>query len=531
MKILTAAQMAEVDRLTTERYKIPSLLLMENAGRSLADELERAARNLNRKRVLVLCGKGNNGGDGLVVARYLFLRGARPEILMFGEPDKIRGDPLVNWEIVRSLGLPIHVLSSAESSREFLRQLDPCDIVVDALFGTGLTKPVGGEFVEAVEWINRAAEHGFVAAVDIPSGLFADSPEIPGPAVNANLTVTFSALKLALVMPPAADRAGKVVVAPIGSPPALLENPDYKMSLIDGALARKAVPPRPRDSHKGSYGHLFIVAGSRGKSGAALMTGLAALRSGAGLVTVCMPESLQHDVVGKVPELMTESLPETSEGTADLSAAGKVLGFLGQADALVIGPGMTTNDSTRELIRKLVHESPVPVVIDADGLNAFASRPQDLRNGKGQPLAITPHPGEMARLMAATIGEVQKDRLKTARDFAQSQNCFVVLKGFQTVVSGPEGHIFINSTGNPGMATGGSGDILSGIVGRFVAGWVRKFKGKDLLALAEYLSAAVYFHGLAGDLAAAEKGEESMIATDLLPHLPEAFKKGIKGDQ
>ena len=530
MKILTAAQMAEVDRLTTEKYKIPSLLLMENAGRSLADELEKACRNLFRKRVLIFCGKGNNGGDGLVVARYLALRGARPEILVFAEPDKIRGDPLINWEIARSLDLPIHVLSSPESSRAALSKLNTCDVVVDALFGTGLTKPIGPEFVEAVEWINQAAASGFVASVDIPSGLFADSPEVPGPAVNAHLTVTFSALKLALVVPPAADRAGKVVVAPIGSPPALFENPDYKMNLIDSALARKAAPPRERDSHKGSYGHLYIVAGSRGKSGAALMTGLAALRSGAGLVTVCMPEGLQHDVVGKVPELMTESLPETSEGTADLAGAAKVLSLLEQADALVVGPGMTTNDSTRKLIRKLIHDSPVPVVVDADGLNAFASRAEDLRNEKGQPLAITPHPGEMARLMGITIDEVQKDRLKTARDFAESRQCFVILKGFQTVVASPMGHVFINSTGNPGMATGGSGDILSGIVGRFVSGWLRKYRGKNLLSLAEYLSAAVYFHGLAGDLAAAEKGMESMIATDLLPHLPEAFKEVKRGD-
>jgi len=259
------------------------------------------------------------------------------------------------------------------------------------------------------------------------------------------------------------------------------------------------------------------------------MTGLAALRSGAGLVTLWLAESLQHDVVGRFPELMTESLPETREGTIDRLAAEKIFASLGQADALVIGPGVTTQDATREAVREIVQRSTVPVVLDADGINAYSSDAASLRNEKGQAVIITPHPGEMARLLGRTIGDVQKSRLTTAAECAEKHHCFAILKGYQTVIASPNGQIFINSTGNPGMATGGSGDILAGMVGRFVAGWNRKYHGVDMQSLSDYLSAAVYLHGLAGDLAAEEKGEESMIATDIIPHLPAAFNRVLRG--
>jgi NAD(P)H-hydrate epimerase len=254
------------------------------------------------------------------------------------------------------------------------------------------------------------------------------------------------------------------------------------------------------------------------------MTGLAALRSGAGLVTLWLPNSLQRDIVGKVPELMTEFLPETDAGTSDSAGAEAVLSQLGQADALVIGPGLTQERRTGDLIRRLVRESRVPVVLDADGINAFASHPENLKNQEGLPVIITPHPGEMARLLGRTILSIQKSRMETARHCAAAHGCHVILKGFQTVVGTPTGRLLINSTGNPGMATGGTGDILAGMVGRFTAAWCRRFKGVDLGVLAEYLAAAVYLHGLAGDFAAGEKGEDSLIATDLLTHLPAAFK-------
>lgn len=525
MKILTAAQMAEVDRLTTERYFIPSILLMENAGRSFVDELGKAYPKLKNKRIVILCGRGNNGGDGFVAARYLALRGAKPSILLFADPEKLRGDARTNWQIANAMELTIQILPTAASARACLRKAVIPDVIVDALFGTGLAKPIGRDFRPVVEWINKASSTAFVAAVDIPSGISANSAVVPGPAVKANLTVTFSAMKLAHIVPPASDFAGKLVLVPIGSPPVLFENPEYRMNLIDPDQVRRALPRRARDSHKGTFGHVYVVAGSRGKSGAALMTGLAALRSGAGLVTLWLPQSLQRSVVGKFPELMAEFLPETKEGSLAKAGADKVITQLKQADALVLGPGLTTHPSTRKLTWELVRRSPVPVVLDADGINAFVPPAEPLRNEEDQPLIITPHPGEMSRLIGKTTSQVQKNRLETALHYAARHRCYVILKGFQTVIATPAGEIYINRTGNPGMATGGTGDILAGMIGRFVAGWKCDSGRAGKADLADYLSAAVYLHGSSGDLAAEKDGAESLIATDLLKYLPQAIKE------
>ena len=525
MKILTSKQMGEVDRLTTERYRIPSILLMENAGRSVAEEIEKACPGINGKKIAVLCGRGNNGGDGFVVARYLALRGASPAILLFSGPEKLKGDALVNFEIAREMGLQIRILDSTAAAKSCLRKESCPAIIVDALFGTGLSKPVGADFRPVIEWINRSFPRAFIVAVDIPSGIMADSAEVAGTAVKAHLTVTFSALKPAHVLPPASDHAGKVVLAPIGSPPALFNSPEYRLNLVDGEQVRKALPVRARDDHKGSFGHIYVVAGSRGKSGAALMTGFAALRSGAGLVTLWLPRNLEKSLVGKYPELMTEVLPETEEGTSDRAGSEKLIALLAQMDALVLGPGLTTHPSTQRLTWELVRRSPVPVVLDADGINAFIPPAEPLRNEAGQPVVITPHPGEMARLMGKKIAHIQKNRLDAAREYAETRRCYVVLKGFQTVVATPDGELFINNTGNPGMATGGTGDILAGMMGRFVAGWKKQAARDGKAKLADFICAAVYLHGLAGDLAAEVEGMESLTATDLLTHLPGAFKK------
>jgi len=524
MKILTAKQIAEVDRLSTDIYQIPSLLLMENAGRAVVDEITDASGNVEGLRVVLFCGKGNNGGDGLVAARHLAVRGARPEVVLLSDPTGYRGDALANWQMVHAMGIPVRVMENHAPARKFLRTLEGGPVVVDALFGTGLSKPIGPDLRPVVDWINGARSRATVVSVDIPSGLFADSTVVPGPAVQAHRTVTFTALKLALVVPPASDRAGQVRVAPIGSPPALLENSEYRLDLIDAPLVRRVLPRRARDSHKGDYGHLFVIAGSRGKSGAALMTGHAALRSGAGLVTLLLPASLQREIVGRIPELMSEALPETAERTLATSALDPILSNLERADAVVIGPGLTTQSATRGLVRDVVRRSPVPIVLDADGINAFAAKPEDLRNDLGQAVSITPHPGEIARLLGSRISDVQRNRREVAQAASREYGFITVLKGFQTVVAAPDGRVMINSSGNPGMATGGSGDILAGMAGRFAAGWRRKFHGSDFLALTHHLAAAVYLHGLAGDIAAREKGEESLLATDLLPCLPAAFK-------
>lgn len=526
MKILSAKQMAEVDRLTTERYRIPSILLMENAGRSVADEIEKARPDFRASSILVVCGRGNNGGDGFVVARYLVLRGARPSVILLSEPEKLKGDALTNYEIAREMGVPIRAFPPGEARSQLRKEAAP-DIIIDAIFGTGLSKPVGADFRPVVDWINRQGARSFVVAVDIPSGIMADSPEVAGPAVRARLTVTFSALKLSHVAPPAADYAGKVVLAPIGSPPALFDNPEYRLNLIDREQVRRTVPPRRRDSHKGSFGHVTVVAGSRGKSGAALMTGHAALRAGAGLVTLWLPNTVEKSLAGRCPELMTEVLPETNEGTSDRSGAERLIASLQEKDALVLGPGITTHPSTQRLVWELVKRSPVPVVLDADGINAFVPPAEPLRNELGQPLVITPHPGEMARLIGKKTADVQRSRIEIARDYAALQRCHVVLKGFQTIIASPEGDLYINPTGNPGMATGGTGDILSGMVGRFAAAWKLQAGSDNALGLSEFICAAVYLHGLAGDLGIQEQGMESLTATDLLKYLPAAFKSTL----
>jgi hydroxyethylthiazole kinase-like uncharacterized protein yjeF len=525
MKILTVVQIGEVDRLTTDRYLIPSLLLMENAGRSVVDELEAACPGLYDKRIAIFCGRGNNGGDGFVVARYLTLRGASPTILLFSAPDKLRGDAKVNWDIVNAMGLQVAVLPTVAEAKSFLRKMPFQDVVVDALFGTGLSKPVDSNFRPVVEWINNVSSRAFVAAVDIPSGIMADTHSIPGPAVRADMTVTFSALKLAHVLPPALDAAGRVVLARIGSPAELFENPEYRLNLVDEIQVRKTLPQRPRDSHKGKFGHVYVVAGSRGKSGAALMTGLAALRSGAGLATLWAPESLQRDFVGKFPELMTESLPETEDGTSAHAGAGKVLKWSKNVESLVVGPGLTTHPDTQKLVWDLVQRSPVPVVLDADGINALATAAGPLKNRLKQPIVMTPHPGEMARLAGIKTSEVQDRRLETACECAGQLQYYVVLKGFRTVIATPKGDVYINPTGNPGMATGGTGDVLAGMIGRFIAGWNLNRKNPGCPELVDFLCAAVYLHGLAGDLAAESMGEESLVATDLLGYLHQAFRK------
>jgi len=521
MKILKAHQMAEVDRLTTERFHIPSILLMENAGRAVTDELERVCPDLSQKKVLVICGTGNNGGDGLVVARHLVSRGFRPEVWILGDPSRFRGDALANWQIFQQLEVPFKVLSDTRQRNRLLGRTRPPEVIIDALFGTGLSKPIGADLRRAVDWVNSARNRSLIMSVDIPSGIFADSAEVPGPAIQADHTVTFTAPKPALIFPPAADRAGKVTVAPIGSPLSLLDHPDYGMELVDSALVRRVLPARRRDSHKGSYGHVFALAGSSDKSGAALMTGIAALRSGAGLVTLMLPVSLRKYLIGKVPEIMCVWLPETGDGTSDASAGPRVLEQLSQADVVVIGPGLSTNPSTRQLVRQTVRKAPVPVILDADGINAFAGSPEALVNEQGHPIAITPHPGEMARLLGRKIAGIQRSRLQTAQEFSRTRGMFTVLKGFQTVVGTPGGRLLINPTGNPGMATGGTGDILAGMAGRFAAAW--KLSGSAPESLGDYLAAAVHLHGLAGDLAAARKGEEGLAAMDLVDHLPGAF--------
>ncbi|HKY06231.1 MAG TPA: NAD(P)H-hydrate dehydratase [Blastocatellia bacterium] len=529
MKVLTADQMREVDRLTTEAFKMPGLLLMERAAASVVEAIERGFAPLVGKSVLVVCGRGNNGGDGAAVARLLREKVDSVDLLLLGRAADARGDARTNFEIARTLAAEGGRLRLVEiDSLDNLRQEFDArahDLIIDAIFGTGLSRPATGIFEEAINLINRRSAGSSIVAVDIPSGLAADSPQLIGPAVRAHLTVTFTAPKIASVLPPASDYSGALRVAMIGSPDELVTSSGSRLTLTErDTIAHWLVRSR-RSPHanKGSVGRVLIVAGSRGKTGAAALAGEAALRAGAGLVTVASAESVQPVIASLVtPECMTESLAETTAGTVAREAADKIFELAGARDVVAVGPGLGSGqESTRELVRALVVKRERPTVIDADGLNSLAPWPEELRGTKEAPLILTPHPGEMSRLIDKQVPEVLERGVEVARDLARSRELIVVLKGSRTLIAAPDGEVYINPTGNAGMATGGTGDVLTGIIAAFVA------QGPDDPVAA--VRAAVYLHGLAGDRAASLVGTRAMIASDISRHLGEAFIE-IGGD-
>lgn len=495
MKILTPEQVREVDRLSTEKYGIPNLILMENAGMRVTEVLEGQFENLAELTIAILCGKGNNGGDGFVVARQLIQKGCFPFVFLFAAEEDVKGDAKINLNILKALGYPpTIVVSDHDWSEEKLELLD-ADIIVDALLGTGVRKPVEGLYRTVIESLAEDFPRADIVSVDVPS-----------PGVQADITVTFSALKPSLVLYPECEDAGDVILADIGNPPDLLESENHKLNLIEP----HELPERVMDSNKGTFGRVLIIGGSRGKSGAAAMAGQAALRTGAGLVTVATAESVLPTIAVTMPELMTEALSETSEGTI---ANQSVSSLMRDKTVVAIGPGMTTYPETSAFIRRVGSECRVQMVIDADGLNALIGFEGDLGGA-----VLTPHPGEMARLIEKHVDYVTANRIDVASDFARRRNAYVVLKGHRTVVAAPDGTAYINPTGNPGMATGGTGDILTGMIAGILA-------QEHLGAFIERLCLAVYLHGAAGDLAAEELGEESVVATDLLRFLPNAWRE------
>jgi NAD(P)H-hydrate epimerase len=531
MKVLTVEQMREADRLTTERYGIPSLQLMENAGAGVADYLEHNFSDLATRNIVVLCGKGNNGGDGMVVARRLREAGAAPRVFLFADPAAIRGEAATNLQRWQQGGGELRVVTSAEAWAAARVDLDLADLVVDALLGTGVKGRVEGLLASAIEGINgwrekktgrvRGACRRVVMAVDMPSGLPSENEDYGGPVVRADATVTFTAPKVGQLLAPRADCVGHLTVHEIGTPRALLDD-DSKLKLhwlepgefCGLPLVRKA------DANKGTFGHALIMAGSLGKSGAAVLGGRAALRVGAGLATVATPGNVLPIVAAGMPELMTARLLSTEEGTASMrNLDGEHFAQIEQGKSvLAMGPGLSTQTETQEFIRAVLETTSLPVVLDADGLNAFAGRAGELGTRKAELLAITPHPGEMARLLDSTVRDVQAKRLEVALDAAERWRAHVILKGFHTILATPDGRAYVNTTGNPGMATGGTGDVLTGML----AGLTAEFGTKDWERV---LGLGVYLHGLAGDVAAEYVGQAPMVASDVIEALPEAWAR------
>jgi len=503
--LLTSSQMRALDKHAIDEIGIPGMVLMENAARSVIEEIEECFEDVEFLSVAVVCGPGNNGGDGFAIARHLHLRGADVDVFLVCDPKELKGDALTNYKLLEPIGLdPIPWNDDEEAS------LADYDLVIDALFGTGTVHKPEGRYLRAVEAINDSP--AFVIAVDVPSGVDATTGEVPGAAVFADVTVTFQCAKSGLVLPPGRDYAGDLVVAPISIPEKedVLAAAPFGMPEDDDVFER--LPVRPRDAHKGDFGNLLVIAGSRGMSGAARLVGMAALRTGAGLVKVAVPESVRAEVASYSPEIMTIGFPETEEGTISAAALETFKEYLAWADVVAIGPGLGQDEETAQFLKDVLRMCrATPMVIDADALNLIAAH--KLLKSVPKDAILTPHPGEFARLTAAQSESVQ-NRARSARDFAKDHHLTLLLKGAPTICFDASGFGMINPTGNPGLATAGTGDVLTGIVAALRA-----------QGLSSHASAWVgaYLHGRAADLAVEDVGEASLVAGDVIEYLPDAF--------
>lgn len=511
MKAVTAETMQGLDRQTIELYGVSGIELMERAGRHVAEIIKSRFSSSGNLAALIIAGKGNNGGDGFVVARLLADKGWRVTLLLVADVAALAGDAKANFDRIPS-SVKQHDFSSL-SAAEITGYLQDAAIVVDALFGTGLTKALSGIYADAVRLVNSCNRP--VVAVDMPSGVDATTGKVPGDAVKAVITVTFGAAKTGQFLYPGAEHVGELIVADIGIPSDLLDKAPF-IEIIDEEYASGLVRPRMRAAHKGSCGHCLIVAGSPGKSGAAAMAANSAMRSGAGLVTLAVPSVIHPVVEVKTTEAMTVPLPDTSTGSISLDSLRAVIKLLAGKDAMAIGPGLGLHGETGKVVREIVSLGEVPLVLDADALNIIARDMTCLQNSLAPALVLTPHPGEMARLSGASIEEVEADRVYAAMSFASANNCCLLLKGAGTVIAAPDGRAAINNSGNPGMASGGMGDVLSGVIVALLG------QGYDPFAAC---CLGAYCHGLAGDMAASEKGEMGLIATDVQEMLPYAFRR------
>ncbi len=530
MKALTAAEMQEVDRLTTERFAVPSHQLMENAGKSVAEVfLEQYTHRMSDPpgRVAVLCGKGNNGGDGFVVARYLKEEAEQVRVYLFAKPEELRGDAAKNFDRWQEQGGEVTVVQSAADWDKAWAEVSSAEVIVDALLGTGVRGAATGLIGPAIEDANRlsrgatAARPAWIVAVDTPSGLPSDGEAAAGPVIKAHWTVTFTAPKIGQLISPQAGCCGQLVVREIGSPAALVEEIGKGSLRWAGADEFAGMPLiRSAEAYKNSYGHLLLVAGSLGKTGAAVLAGQSALRGGAGLVTIAAPEPAQPIIAGVHPEYMTEALPATSEGTLAMGGirSGRLAEILKGMTVVAVGPGIGQPAETQEFIRSVVAETALPMVLDADGLNAFAGQGDLFQEKKTKFLVVTPHPGEMARLLGSSIAQVQQDRVKTASEAAKKWNTVVVLKGFHTIIAGPGGQVFVNTTGNPALAKGGSGDVLTGLLGALIA----QFGTEDFVRV---VALGVYLHGRAADLLSEQSDASGVLASEVAHAIPFARRK------
>ena len=512
MKVVTAAEMRQIDQDTIEDIGIPGIVLMETAGSAIVRAIEQ--HYPTAQRISILVGKGNNGGDGLVIARQLAHTGHDVYIFLVSPADSFTGEAAINLQIAKNLGLRIEAILGEKEA--WKRWMTNCELLVDAIFGTGLRGAVRDPIATFVDAINNLSTP--ILSVDLPSGLDADSGNPLGICVRADRTVTIGLPKRGLLVHPGAELAGKLEVVDIGFPTQVIDAQDIKVHWTTAAHASEWIPQRPPTSHKGSYGRVLVVAGSTGMTGAAALASEAALRVGAGLVTLAIPKSLNPILEGLLPEVMTLPLPETDAGSLSVSAASTLLEFAEQTKSvLAIGPGISQHPGTVALVRQLARENQEhklggQMVIDADGLNAIAQIPE-IMSFLDRETVLTPHPGEMARLTNTPVSTLEADRIRTAQTFANEQGVTLVFKGAPTVISEANGDVWINSTGNPGMGTGGMGDVLTGVIAGLMAQGLSSERAATL---------AVYIHGLAGDIVSERLGMPGLIASDVLKAVPEA---------
>ena len=513
MKIVTSAEMREIDRLSTEKHYIPALMLMENAGTAVAHFILR--QYPQAKRILVVCGKGNNGGDGFVAARKLQEAGKDVTTILLAASDEVKGDA---EKMLKLLPMEPACMRGPQKASAARHVFEETDVVVDAIFGTGFRPPLPELAAKVIEIVNSTKTP--VVSVDVPSGVDSNSFALDQAiACRGNAIVTFTALKPAIVF--GALTSGPIVVADIGSPEYLVSsNLGIEWNDPTAILAES----RRLNSNKGLYGHALIIGGSRGKSGAPTMASMAALRTGAGLVTCAVPGSILSIIAGEMPELMTESLGETSCGAIASDALDDAVlrQILERKNVVALGPGVGRDPQTVDAVRGFVANCSVPLVIDADGLNAFEGATH-LLDGSERMLVLTPHPGEMARLIGKSVAEIEANRIGIARQFAREHRLILVLKGWRTLIANPDGQIWVNTTGNPGLAKGGSGDVLTGMIAGMIAQYPQK--------IADAVRAAVYLHGLAADCALTQQTERTMLATDVVAALPQAFRLVQNADE
>lgn len=508
MILVTAQEMAELDRRTIEEIGLPGAVLMENAARGALAFFERVTPDLTRRRVVVLAGSGNNAGDGFVIARLLHGKGTWVRVVCLRPADRLRGDALLNYRILEKIGVrPFHWDEKEDFSSQF-SMVREADVIIDALLGTGLSSPVQGLYRDIIEAVNALQKP--VLAVDLPSGLDASTGKILGAAIRATATATFGLPKVGQRIGEGDVLVGTLHVVDIGIPPCVVASAGVTRWWLDEETCRRWLSPRPAETHKGRAGHVCLLAGSPGKTGAATLASLGAARVGAGLVTLFVPRSLNPILEVKLTEAMTLPIPETSEHSASIAAESEILNFLQGKQALAVGPGISLHPETQSLLLRLISRAPCPLVLDADALTILADALDTLRAAP-VPVIVTPHPGEMARLMHCQVADVQADRLKAAQEFSRQHGVIVLLKGHRTVVASPEGRVAINGSGTPAMASGGMGDVLTGMIAGFVAQGVEPFQAACL---------AAYIHGKAAEDICQGKTTRGLLATDLLEHIP-----------